>query len=112
MSECLFCKIVQKEIAPDIVYEDEQVLAFRDINPQAPMHILVIPKRHIATLNDCNDSKLVADLLQAVVKIAKFEGVEEAGYRTVINCNKEGGQEVGHLHLHILAKRQMQWPPG
>jgi len=112
MTDCLFCKMVKKDITPDIVYEDEQVLAFRDINPQAPVHILVIPKAHIATLNDCDDAELAGTLLQTVVKIAKLEGVEESGYRTVINCNKDGGQEVGHLHLHLLAKRQMQWPPG
>lgn len=112
MSDCLFCKMVKKEITPDIVYEDEQVLAFRDVNPQAPVHILAIPKQHIATLNDCNETKLAGALLQAIVKIAKLEGVDESGYRTVINCNKDGGQEVGHLHLHLLAKRKMQWPPG
>lgn len=112
MSDCLFCKMVKKEITPDIVYEDEQVLAFRDISPQAPIHILVIPKQHIATLNDCDEPELISTLLQTVVKIAKLEGVDESGYRTVINCNKDGGQEVGHLHLHLLAKRQMRWPPG
>ncbi len=112
MSDCLFCKMVEKEIIPDIVYEDERVLAFRDINPQAPVHILVIPKQHIATLNECGENDIAGILLQTVVKIAKLEGVEESGYRTVINCNKDGGQEVGHLHLHLLAKRQMQWPPG
>ncbi|MDC9728886.1 MAG: histidine triad nucleotide-binding protein [Methyloprofundus sp.] len=112
MSDCLFCKMVEKEISPDIVYENEQVLAFRDINPQAPVHILVIPKQHISTLNDCDQPELMATLLQTVIKVAKQEGVEESGYRTVINCNKDGGQEVGHLHIHLLAKRQMQWPPG
>jgi len=104
--------MVKKEITPDIVFEDEQVLAFRDINPQAPVHILVIPKAHIATLNECDDAELAGSLLQTVVKIAKLEGVDKSGYRTVINCNKDGGQEVGHLHFHLLAKRQMQWPPG
>lgn len=99
-------------INPDIVFEDENVLAFRDINPQAPVHILIIPKRHIAILNDLDDTLLAGQILQTAVKLAKQEGIAETGYRTVFNCNKHGGQDVYHLHLHLLGGRQMTWPPG
>jgi len=112
MTDCLFCKMVAGEIKPDVVYEDEQVLAFRDNNPKAPTHILVIPKQHVATLNDLQDAKLAGYLLQIVAQIAATEGIAEAGYRTVINCNNEGGQEVYHLHLHLLGGRPMTWPAG
>ena len=112
MSPCLFCKMVAGEIKPDIVFENDTVLAFRDINPQAPVHILIIPKIHIATLNDLNDTPLAGQLLQVAAQIAKQEGLAETGYRTVINCNKHGGQDVYHLHLHVLGERQMFWPPG
>ena len=112
MTDCLFCKMVSGEIKPDIVYEDDNVLAFRDINPQAPVHILIIPKRHIVTLNDLDDSVLAGQLLQTAIEIAKQEGLAEEGYRTVFNCNENGGQEVFHLHLHLLGGRQMRWPPG
>lgn len=112
MTDCLFCKMVAKETEPDIVYEDEQVLAFRDISPKAPTHILVIPKQHVATLNDLQDKQLAGHLLQTVADIAKSEGIDETGYRTVINCNNAGGQEVYHLHLHLLGGRQMTWPAG
>ncbi|MEQ1529239.1 MAG: histidine triad nucleotide-binding protein [Methylococcales bacterium] len=112
MTDCLFCKMVAGEIKPDVVFEDEQVLAFRDINPQAPVHILIIPKRHIASLNDLDDTLLAGQLLHTAVKLAKQEGIAEAGYRTLFNCNKHGGQEVYHLHLHLLGARQMHWPPG
>jgi histidine triad (HIT) family protein len=94
------------------VFENENLLAFRDIHPQAPIHILIIPKAHVATLNDLDDELLAGQLLQAVAKIAKQEGLTDDGYRTVINCNKHGGQEVYHLHLHLLGGRQMHWPPG
>jgi histidine triad (HIT) family protein len=100
------------QIKPDMVYEDENLLAFRDINPQAPVHILIIPKVHVATLNELNDPVLAGQLLQAAAKVAKQEGLAENGYRTVINCNTHGGQEVYHLHLHVLGGRQMRWPPG
>ena len=100
------------EIKPDVVFEDENILAFRDINAQAPTHILIIPKAHIATLNDLEDTELAGRLLQIVPTLAKQEGLAENGYRTVINCNSQGGQEVFHLHLHLLGGRQMQWPPG
>ncbi|MDO9048621.1 MAG: histidine triad nucleotide-binding protein [Methylobacter sp.] len=112
MTDCLFCKMVAGVIKPDIVFEDENVLAFRDINPQAPVHILIIPRRHIATLNDLNDAQLAGWLLQTAVKLAKQEGLSEEGYRTVFNCNRKGGQDVYHLHLHLLGGRQMIWPPG
>ena len=112
MTTCLFCKMVAGDIKPDVVYEDEHVLAFRDINPQAPVHILIIPKIHIATLNDLADTALAGHLLQTAASLAKQEGLAEDGYRTVINCNKNGGQEVYHLHLHVLGDRPMRWPPG
>jgi histidine triad (HIT) family protein len=104
--------MVSGEIKPDAIFEDDNVLAFRDINPQAPVHILVIPKRHIATLNDLDDAELSGQLLQTAVNLAKQEGLSEDGYRTVFNCNKNGGQAVYHLHLHLLGGRQMTWPPG
>ena len=112
MSDCLFCKMVRGEIVPDIVYEDANVLAFNDINPQAPIHILVIPKRHIATLNALSDKALAGELLTRCALIADQQRLAENGYRTVINCNDQGGQEVYHLHLHVLGGRQMCWPPG
>jgi histidine triad (HIT) family protein len=112
MTDCLFCKMVAGDIKPDVVYEDDTVLAFRDIGPQAPVHILVIPKRHIATLNDLDDTQLAGQLLQTAALVAKQEGLAESGYRTVFNCNSDGGQTVFHLHLHLLGGRQMAWPPG
>jgi len=112
MTDCLFCKMVAGDIKPDAVFEDDHVLAFRDINPQAPVHILIIPKRHIATLNDLDDAALGGKLLQTAADLAKQEGIAEAGYRTLFNCNHNGGQAVYHLHLHLLGGRQMTWPPG
>ena len=112
MSNCLFCKMVAGEIKPDIVYEYEEILAFRDINPQAPTHILIIPKRHITTLNDLDDAQLGGQILLAAVELAKQEGLAEDGYRMVFNCNRNGGQAVYHLHLHLLGGRQLGWPPG
>ncbi len=112
MSDCLFCKMAKGEIKPDIVYQDDSVLAFRDINPQAPVHLLIIPKKHVATLNDLDDSDLAGKLLKTAVTLARQEGLADDGYRTVFNCNKNGGQEVYHLHLHLLGGRQLSWPPG
>jgi histidine triad (HIT) family protein len=112
MTDCLFCKMVAGDIKPDVVFEDENILAFRDIRPQAPVHILIIPKRHIATVNDLDDALLAGQILQTAAKLAKQEGISEAGYRTVFNCNRKGGQDVYHLHLHLLGGRQMIWPPG
>jgi len=106
--------MVSGEIAPDKVYENDKVLAFRDINPQAPTHVLVIPKQHIATLNDIDASHLdlVGELYLAAKEIARAEGIDERGYRTVMNCNEEAGQSVFHIHLHLLGGRGMTWPPG
>jgi histidine triad (HIT) family protein len=106
--------MVAGEIKPDVVFENEQLLAFRDINPQAPVHILVIPKKHVATLNELSteDAGLAGELLMAVNAIAEQEGFAKAGYRTIINCNQDGGQDIYHIHLHILAGRQLSWPPG
>ncbi len=112
MIDCLFCKMVAGDIKPDIIYQDDQVLAFRDISPQAPVHILVIPKRHVTTLNDLDDATLAGHILLTAIQIAQQQGFAEAGYRTVFNCNQDGGQAVYHLHLHLLAGRQMHWPPG
>ena len=114
MADCLFCKMVAGEIKPDTVYEDENVLAFRDISPQAPMHVLVIPKRHISTLNDLgeDDVQLMGQLTLAAAKVAEQEGVADTGYRTVMNCNADGGQTVFHVHMHVLAGRNLTWPPG
>lgn len=114
MSDCLFCKMVAGEIKPAVVYENDQVLAFRDIRPQAPVHVLIIPKRHIPTLDDLSldDLAIAGELLLAASQIAQREGLSEDGYRTVINCRAHGGQEVYHLHLHLLGGRRMSWPPG
>ena len=114
MSDCLFCKMVAGEIQPDVVFEDDEVLAFRDVNPQAPMHVLVIPKTHIATVNDLTpeNAALVGKLYLAAQQIAADEGVAEPGYRMVMNCNPEAGQSVYHIHLHVLGGRPMSWPPG
>lgn len=114
MTDCLFCKMVAGEIQPDVVYEDDTVLAFRDINPQAPVHVLVVPREHIATINDLAGShaELVGRLYLAAKEVARREGIAERGYRTVMNCNAEAGQTVFHLHLHVLGGRRMKWPPG
>ena len=113
-TDCLFCKMVSGAIQPATVYEDADVLAFRDINPQAPVHVLVVPKRHIATLNDLKpgDAELAGKLLLAAGKVARELGVADAGYRTVLNCNADAGQSVWHVHLHLLGGRAMHWPPG
>lgn len=114
MSDDLFLKIVNREISADIVFEDDEILAFRDINAQAPIHILIIPKRRIATLNDlqASDAELVGRLVLAARRIASDEGLSGDGYRLVFNCNEKGGQSVYHIHLHLLGGRQMEWPPG
>ncbi|MGJ0484978.1 MAG: histidine triad nucleotide-binding protein [Methylomicrobium sp.] len=112
MTNCLFCKMVAGDIKPDVVYEDDTVMAFRDINPQAPVHILVIPKQHIATLNELDDPLLGGRLLETAVKLAEQEGIAEEGYRALFNCNRNGGQAVYHLHLHVLGGRALHWPPG
>ncbi|TVQ30233.1 MAG: histidine triad nucleotide-binding protein [Wenzhouxiangella sp.] len=114
MSNDLFLKIIRREIPADIVFENDDVLAFRDIDPQAPVHILVIPKRRIATTNDleAQDAELVGRMVLAAREIAEAEGISEDGYRLVMNCNRHGGQSVFHIHLHILGGRQLTWPPG
>jgi len=114
MADTLFAKILRREIRADIVYEDETVLAFRDIHPQAPVHVLFIPKAPVATLNDLTDADAlgVGKLVLAATHYAKSIGLADNGYRLVINCNRDGGQTVYHLHLHLLAGRPMQWPPG
>ncbi|GAA0569595.1 histidine triad nucleotide-binding protein [Halomonas salifodinae] len=112
--DCLFCKIINREIPADIVYEDEHMLAFNDINPQAPTHMLIIPKRHIATLNDLEeaDLALVGRLQYTAAKLAKEAGFAEEGYRVVMNCNEKGGQTVYHIHMHLMGGRRFTWPAG
>jgi len=114
MSDCLFCKMVAGEIEPDVVYETDRLLAFRDIEPKAPTHILIIPKKHISTINDIvtEDASLMGELYLAAKEIASQQGLAESGYRVVMNCNEQGGQAVYHIHLHLLGGRQMGWPPG
>lgn len=114
MDDCIFCKIVAGDIPADIVYQDETVLAFRDLNPQAPTHALVIPRKHIATLNDLSpdDAELIGRMHLAARTVAEQDGIAESGYRTVFNCNEGAGQTVFHVHLHVLGGRRMSWPPG
>lgn len=111
---CLFCRIVAGEIPATRVYDDDQVLAFNDINPQAPMHVLVVPKVHIATVNDLAEGHdaLVGAMLRRAAAIARERGYDRSGYRAVFNCNAQAGQTVFHLHLHVLGGRPMGWPPG
>ena len=111
---CLFCRIVAGEIPASKVYEDERLFAFNDINPQAPMHVLVVPKRHVATLNDlvAEDDALVGAMVRTAAAIAKEKGYDGPGFRTVFNCNAQAGQTVFHLHLHVLGGRPLSWPPG
>ncbi len=114
MTDCLFCRIKDGEIPCDKVYEDDDVFAFRDINPQAPVHILIIPKQHVATLNDLEDADpaIAGRLLLASRQIAADQGIDDDGYRLVVNCNENGGQDVFHVHLHLLGGRRLTWPPG
>jgi histidine triad (HIT) family protein len=114
MSDTLFSRIVRREIPADIVYEDAHVLAFRDIQPQAPVHVLFVPKQAKATLDELgdDDATYIGRLVVAAAAYARREGFAASGYRTVINCNRDGGQSVYHIHLHLLAGRQMAWPPG
>lgn len=111
--DCLFCKIVAGDIPADIVYESDTALAFRDINPQAPTHVLVIPRKHISTINDIgvDDETLIGSLYTAAREIASAEGIAEDGYRAVMNCNESAGQSVFHIHLHVLGGKRMGWPP-
>jgi histidine triad (HIT) family protein len=114
MSDCLFCKIIAGEIPSEKVYEDDDVFAFKDINAVAPHHCLIIPKQHIAMINDVEeqDATIMGKLFLTAKKIALQEGFAEAGYRTVMNCGESAGQTVFHVHLHLLAGRELTWPPG
>ena len=111
--DCLFCKIVAGEIPAEVIYESDTAVAFRDINPQAPTHVLVIPRKHIATINHIGteDQAIVGSLYTAAREIASQEGIAEHGYRAVMNCNEAAGQTVFHIHLHLLGGREMGWPP-
>ena len=111
---CLFCRIINKKIPSKIVYEDKHVFAFEDINPQAPVHVLIVPKKHMATVLEATpeSNELIGQLFQIANKIAKDKGIAERGFRLVMNCNPEAGQTVYHIHLHLLAGRPMHWPPG
>tara|TARA_B100001996_G_scaffold250120_1_gene193921 strand:- start:423 stop:821 length:399 start_codon:yes stop_codon:yes gene_type:complete len=113
-NDCLFCKIVEKKIPADIVYESEDVIAFKDIEPKAPIHCLIIPKKHISTINDIDgsNSNIIGLMYEAAAQLARTLNVDKDGYRVVMNCNSNGGQTVYHIHLHFLAGRQLSWPPG
>jgi histidine triad (HIT) family protein len=114
MSDCLFCRIAGGQIPASIVHQDDQLVAFKDINAQAPLHVLVVPRRHIAALNDLSaaDDELVGAMVRLAGSLAKQAGYDERGYRTVFNCNADAGQTVFHIHLHLLAGRRLAWPPG
>jgi histidine triad (HIT) family protein len=110
--DCLFCRIVRREIPVALVYENSECVAFRDINPQAPVHVLVVPREHVASLNEAHDAAAIGNLALAAAEIARTEGIAESGYRTVINTNAAAGQTVFHIHLHLLGGRSLSWPPG
>jgi histidine triad (HIT) family protein len=114
MPDCLFCKVVAHEIPAQIVFEDDELVAFRDINPQAPMHVLIVPRRHVASLNDLQpcDDPLVGSMFRRAAALAGEQGLAERGFRTVFNCNRDAGQTVFHIHLHVLGGRSLAWPPG
>lgn len=114
MSDCIFCKLANGEIPTDVVFENELAIAFRDIDPQAPTHVLVVPKRHVQSFSQLTqeDGELLLALTEAIQEVVKGEGLEEGGYRVVTNTGELGGQSVLHLHFHVLGGRQLQWPPG
>ena len=114
MANCLFCKIIKREIPGSIVYEDDRLLAFNDINPQAPTHVLIVPKRHIATLSELTsaDEQILGEMVRRAAAIAEERGISAGGFRTVFNTNRDAGQTVFHIHLHLIGGRPMQWPPG
>ena len=109
---CLFCRIIRKEIPATIVMENDHVVAFRDIDPKAPTHVLVVPKTHVATLDDATDARMLGELQLAAAAVARKEGLVAGGYRTVVNCGAGAGQTVFHVHLHLLGGRKLSWPPG
>src|SRR5437762_1239594 len=113
MADCLFCKIIERKIPSSVVYEDDRILAFNDIDPQAPTHVLIVPKRHIPTLNDLavEDEQIVGELVRRAATIAKERGFSETGYRTLFNTNRGAGQSVFHIHVHLLGGRPFSWPP-
>jgi histidine triad (HIT) family protein len=114
MPDCLFCRIAKGEIPASIVHQDDSMVAFNDINPRAPLHVLIIPRRHIPTLNDLadGDEALIGNMIRLAGRLAAGRGYAESGYRTVFNCNADAGQSVFHIHLHLLAGRHLDWPPG
>ena len=114
MDECLFCNIVNKNISCDKLIENDSIIAFRDINPQAPIHILIIPKKHISTINDLkhDDSILIGEMFLIAKELAQVENINNSGFRMVFNCNEDGGQTVYHIHLHLVGGRTFGWPPG
>jgi histidine triad (HIT) family protein len=114
VADCLFCKIIAGEVPAKIVHQDEHLIAFQDINPQAPMHVLIVPRRHVPTLNDLepSDDQLVGEMVRRAAAIARERGHADQGYRTVFNCNPGAGQTVFHIHLHVLGGRSFTWPPG
>jgi histidine triad (HIT) family protein len=114
MTDCLFCKIIAGQIPGNVVYQDERLVAFKDINPQAPMHVLIVPRRHIVSLNDLvpEDDGLVGEMARRAAALAKDAGHADRGYRTVFNVNADAGQTVFHIHLHVLGGRKFSWPPG
>lgn len=114
MTDCIFCKIANGQIPSDIIYEDDKVIAFKDLNPQSPTHILIIPKEHIESSNfiDEGNSHLIGHIFVIINKLAKQLGIDKEGYRIVNNCGENGGQTVSHIHFHLLAGRKLSWPPG
>ncbi len=110
--DCLFCRIVRGEIPATVVHNDDHVVAFRDINPQAPVHVVIVPREHVASLNEATDAAMLGRLSLAASEIARREGIADSGYRTVVNTNRAAGQTVFHIHLHLLGGRSMAWPPG
>jgi histidine triad (HIT) family protein len=114
MTDCLFCKIIEGKIPATLVHQDDRFIAFKDINPQAPLHVLIVPRRHVATLNDLQsgDDGMVGEMVRRAAAIAAENGYDKSGYRTVFNCNPDAGQTVWHIHLHLLAGRRLGWPPG
>lgn len=114
MSDCLFCKIAAREIPSAVVYEDDAILAFKDISPQAPVHVLIIPKQHLTSAMDLNEENadLISKIFLTASKLAREFGIDQSGFRIVNNCGKDGGQSVGHIHFHLLGGRELGWPPG